>query len=754
MRELRGTGIVLFAVILATSALVSINPMATADPQMKPAEYRIDAPGMGDIIVDDFNSDGLDDLAVISFAFYAVNVYIQDPGGLPISPTGMLPSANLPSEITSGDVTDDGLPDIIVIEGSDIIVYERQPTVWFLPIAVLPVDHPRDVAVGDCGLDGLNDIYVTGATGTVIFIQDPPGVFDPLNTIDLPGAAGNALTLADVDSNNLVDIIVASPSHVSSYLQTDPNTYEIGSTLILDRTDYNPSYMSVGDVNSDNQVDIVIPRQSDQGDSSGILRIFFSSLSGKFSEDNGIELFGDISASTLITDLDDNGISEILVSLADGNLSLTSQSLDYTLRSEPLIVLNEPEGERLLASGNFGGNFVRDIAVRVPGSVLIFFMGDGPAELVMPIPSTFHLNEGEECNDLIDLRQHFFDDFGVLHFDLVYEEDTSKLDATLDRHFLDFEASSDWSGSLRFQVEAWDGNPENPPTTSNVFRVWVNDKPKIVSSPLADAEINSEYSYQIIVEDDYPEWDEVTYTLVRGPHGMQIDEGGLLTWTPRNPDEISIRVEVRDIFGFSDTQTFSITVAPLPEPPPVLPPETPYVAGTTAAVLTAVAVAAIISENIKWALLLLFVPLYSKIKRERVLDHFIRGQIYGYILANPGEHYNAIKQALNLTNGSLAHHLKTLEREDFIKSRKFGLYRRFYPKHMNIPEDGDFRMNPIQRHIVDVIDENPGISQKEIAMEMNITPPTVNYHIGILASAKMIHVVRQGRRTECFVEKT
>jgi predicted transcriptional regulator len=55
---------------------------------------------------------------------------------------------------------------------------------------------------------------------------------------------------------------------------------------------------------------------------------------------------------------------------------------------------------------------------------------------------------------------------------------------------------------------------------------------------------------------------------------------------------------------------------------------------------------------------------------------------------------------------------------------------------------------------VDVIDENPGISQKEIAMEMNITPPTVNYHIGILASAKMIHVVRQGRRTECFVEKT
>ncbi|MCK4367791.1 MAG: helix-turn-helix transcriptional regulator, partial [Thermoplasmata archaeon] len=71
-----------------------------------------------------------------------------------------------------------------------------------------------------------------------------------------------------------------------------------------------------------------------------------------------------------------------------------------------------------------------------------------------------------------------------------------------------------------------------------------------------------------------------------------------------------------------------------------------------------------------------------------------------------------------------------------------------------IPEDGDFRMNNIQSNIVDFIDENPGISQKEIAQAMNVTPPTVNYHIGILASAKMIRVVREGRRTNCFIDRS
>jgi predicted transcriptional regulator len=415
----------------------------------------------------------------------------------------------------------------------------------------------------------------------------------------------------------------------------------------------------------------------------------------------------------------------------------------------------EPEGTRLLEAGDFNGDSLRDVVVRVAGFIHIFFLEDKDTavKLVMPIPSTFHLNEGETIDELIDLRPFFLDDYGVVSYALTYEEDASELDATLDGHFLSFAASPGWSGSMMFQVEAWDGNPNNEPTRSNVFGVWVNDAPRIVSVAPSEAEVDGEYSYQIVVEDDYPQWDSITCKLVIGSDGMSINEDGLLTWTPTDSGTMTVRVEARDMFGLTDVQDFVVEVPALPLPPPVVPDETPYVAGAVVTVISTVAIAALISENIKLALFMLIVPLYTKIRRERVLDHFVRGQIYGYILANPGEHYNAIKLALGLTNGSLAHHLRTLEREEFVKSRKFGLYRRFYPKHMRIPEDGDFRMNNVRRSIVDVIDENPGISQKEIAMAMNITPPTVNYHIGILASAKTIRVVREGRRTNCFVER-
>lgn len=213
---------------------------------------------------------------------------------------------------------------------------------------------------------------------------------------------------------------------------------------------------------------------------------------------------------------------------------------------------------------------------------------------------------------------------------------------------------------------------------------------------------------------------------------MAIDpETGLVQWAPAAADAGGhpVRIRVTDAYGATAEQTFELRV--------VVPPATPAtgmiaIVGALAALGT-VGIGTLVSENLKWSLLMIFLPLYSKIKREQVLDHFVRGQIYGYILANPGEHYNAIKAALSLTNGSLAHHLKTLEREQFVKSKRFGLYRRFYPMNMKIPEDGFFAPNEIQKTVLDIIKTNPGITQKEIADHLGLTPPTVNYHIGILS---------------------
>ena len=753
MRKLKRAGVLIFSLFLAVSVFISVQPPARGLHYSGSIVQEIEAPGMGDVIVDDFNSDGLDDLAVIGHAANTISIYHQAEGShsLPMFPDVTIQTIR-PSKICSGDVTDDGRTDLIILGENYIAIYEQQISDSFELFATLPVNNPRDIAVGDSGMDGLNDIFVTGLTGTTIFFQTPPLGFDPLFSISMIDAAGDALSLAMIDDDDFVDFAVATPHQISSFIQQSPDAYPVNSIIDLDETGFNPGYMSMGDVNSDNRVDIVTVRPEYDNGQPGTMRIFFSDSSYEFNSYDVVDIQGDFSTFTLM-DVESDGTSEILVSLTDGSLSFVSRTSGFSLQAQPYATIASPEGVKLLASGHFGGDSQEDVVVRVPGFVHIIWTEDFPVKLVSPIPSTYHLNEGETRDNLIDLSQYFYDDHGILDYRLILEEDPSNLDATLSGHLLSFEAKSGWSGSLRFQVEAWDGNPNNNPTKSNVFSVWVNDAPRIVSVAPSEAEIDREYSYQIIVEDSYPQWDSITYKLVIGSDGMSINEDGLLAWTPTDSGTMTVRIEARDMFGLTDVQDFVVKVPALPSPPPVVPDETPYVAGAAVMVISAVAVAALISENVKLALFLLIVPLYTKIRRERVLDHFIRGQIYGYILANPGEHYNAIKLALGLTNGSLAHHLRTLEREEFVKSRKFGLYRRFYPKHMRIPDDGDFRLNNVQKNIVDVIDENPGISQKEIATAMNVTPPTVNYHIGILASAKMIRVVREGRRTNCFVER-
>jgi predicted transcriptional regulator len=148
----------------------------------------------------------------------------------------------------------------------------------------------------------------------------------------------------------------------------------------------------------------------------------------------------------------------------------------------------------------------------------------------------------------------------------------------------------------------------------------------------------------------------------------------------------------------------------------------------------------------------LFLPLYVRLKKKDVLSHFVRGQIYGYIQANPGTHYNDIIQHLGLHNGVGAYHLQVLEREGFIKSLRDGIYKRFYPTGVKIPEK-KLHLSRIQRDILLEIQKHPGVTQKQISKLLDESKQVINYHVKVLESAGLIRLERIGRETACFAGK-
>ena len=149
---------------------------------------------------------------------------------------------------------------------------------------------------------------------------------------------------------------------------------------------------------------------------------------------------------------------------------------------------------------------------------------------------------------------------------------------------------------------------------------------------------------------------------------------------------------------------------------------------------------------------LIFVPLYSKLHRDNVLDHFTRGQIYGYIKAKPGEHYNKIKAELELTNGTLSHHLRILEKEEFIYSQRDKYNARFYPKGYIIQNGDIAEMNKFQETVFNMVLAQPGISQQGLVQQLGTSQQVISYNLKKLVRDEKLRIIKQGRENTYYIQ--
>ncbi|MEW6069854.1 MAG: transcriptional regulator, partial [Candidatus Thermoplasmatota archaeon] len=124
--------------------------------------------------------------------------------------------------------------------------------------------------------------------------------------------------------------------------------------------------------------------------------------------------------------------------------------------------------------------------------------------------------------------------------------------------------------------------------------------------------------------------------------------------------------------------------------------------------------------------------------------------IYGYLESHPGAHYSMIKNALGLNNSTLTYHLHTLEREEYIKSRKEGNLRCFYLTSANTEQKNG--LSKFQNRILETVSSYPGITQKQLLeiLGNTTTQQALNYNVKILTNLNALRVVRKGKETYLF----
>lgn len=140
----------------------------------------------------------------------------------------------------------------------------------------------------------------------------------------------------------------------------------------------------------------------------------------------------------------------------------------------------------------------------------------------------------------------------------------------------------------------------------------------------------------------------------------------------------------------------------------------------------------------------LLVPLFTRLKPDKVLDNFTRGQIYGYIRANPGTHYSEIHDALELQNGPLSYHLRVLLREEYVVSRNEGIYKRFYPRDYKVPKRRR-SLTRLQVDILEAVDSEPGLTQRALARQLGESRQVVSYNVRVLREAGLLRGEASGR---------
>ncbi|MCG2827206.1 MAG: winged helix-turn-helix transcriptional regulator, partial [Thermoplasmatales archaeon] len=182
----------------------------------------------------------------------------------------------------------------------------------------------------------------------------------------------------------------------------------------------------------------------------------------------------------------------------------------------------------------------------------------------------------------------------------------------------------------------------------------------------------------------------------------------------------------------------------------------PLLSRDAGAVLAAVAALSMLAAlglySDKYRFFTLLAPLYTRIKKNHVLDHFTRGRIYGYVEANPGANYNMIRDALAVNNGSLAYHLRMLEKTEYVISRKAGKCRYFYPSSANISRKNG--LSNLQNNILEKIAETPGATQKVVADGTGVSQQVISYNVKKMMKDGVLKIRTNGRESYLYIAES
>lgn len=293
---------------------------------------RIELPAAGavDGLIEDFNKDGFDDLAVLHysdsyFKRVPVWIYLGSENGYSVENRVELPSAG-GSAIVTGDFNNDSWTDIAIAcqyweNSEDINVEPRKSFIYwnsengFDPDNNLPITINgrglSKLAAGDIDNDSIDDLVGITTDNTYLFLSSKNAFFNIDNIIPL-NIKSTAASIGDVDNDNIADVALCTGEGIKIYKRLFDDKIHMSDPISLPVS--KAADVVLADVNKDDLDDVIVANFSTKGGADWTDSPVFYSDGKDFSTHKIANLPTLGAKDVTCTDLNGDGYPEIIYS--------------------------------------------------------------------------------------------------------------------------------------------------------------------------------------------------------------------------------------------------------------------------------------------------------------------------------------------------------------------------------------------------------------------------------------------------------
>jgi predicted transcriptional regulator len=136
--------------------------------------------------------------------------------------------------------------------------------------------------------------------------------------------------------------------------------------------------------------------------------------------------------------------------------------------------------------------------------------------------------------------------------------------------------------------------------------------------------------------------------------------------------------------------------------------------------------------------------------KNQLLQHDTRRQIYDAVVGSPGIHLRGLHKALDIPLTTVDYHARRLERASVLRARRFNVHKSYFPHWLSDAQDQRY-LYYLHRHsprtILRIILENPRSTVESLGEGLEISPPTISYHLKSMTDEKVVRAFwSRGRR--------